>query len=172
MNKIKTYGTIVFDVEDKTNKHKLQSSWKKTAFVLIGDDSCQYYSWFLKKRYNIILNQPLRLSHISFINDSMHDLTQKGEILENLALERWEKCKQKWNDKQIQIILDLNPKTDNRSWWLNIPQDERDLLHSIRAEVGLGKPHFGLHMSIGYANENNIYQSTYIHSLIKNGFIK
>jgi hypothetical protein len=172
MNKIKTYGTIVFDVEDKTNKHKSQSSWKKTAFVLIGDDSCQYYSWFLKKRYNIILNQPLRLSHISFINDSMRDLTQNGEISEELALEYWEQCKQKWDGKEIQIVLDLNPKTDDRSWWLNIPQDERDLLHAIRAEVGLGRPHFGLHMSLGYANENNIYHSMYIHSLIKNGFIK
>jgi len=101
----------------------------------------------------------------------MRDLTQNGTISEEDALKSWEECKKKWNGKQIEIVLDLNPKTDDRSWWLNIPHDERELLHEIRAEIGLGRPHFGLHMSLGYANEKNILQSTYIHDCIKKGFI-
>jgi len=45
------------------------------------------------------------------------------------------------------------------------------LLQSIRTELGLGKPFFGLHMSIGYANEKNIEHSEYLHDLIKKGYI-
>lgn len=171
MNTITTYGTIVFDLENKTNKHRLQSSWKKTAFVLIGDDACQYYSWFLKKRYNLILNQPLRLSHISFINDSMRDFRQNGTVSDADIELKWEATKKKWNGQIIPIVLDVSPKTDDRSWWLNVPNDERVLLHDIRAELGLGRPYFGIHMSIGYANERNIEHSTYIHDIIKKGFI-
>lgn len=170
-DRIILYGNIGFEPEDYTRKHKDQAAWKKIAMVFIEGDICEYYAWFIQRRYSITLNKPLRGAHISFINDSMRDLTQNGEISEELVLECWERCKQKWDGKEIQIVLDLNPKTDDRSWWLNIPQDERDLLHEIRAEVGLGRPHFGLHMSIGYANEKNIYQSTYIHDCVKKGFI-
>ena len=171
MDRITLSGKIGFEPEDYTRKHKDQASWKKVAMVFIDGDICEYYAWFLKKRYNIVLNKPLRGPHISFINDSMYDLTQKGGISEEEALKSWEVCKKKWDGKEIQVVLDLNPKTDDRSWWLNIPQDERDLLHSIRAEIGLGRPHFGLHMSMGYANEKNIFHSTYIHDCIKKGLI-
>ena len=169
--RITIYGTIGFEPEDKTNKHKNQASWKKIAMVFIDGDISEYYAWFLQRRYSITLNKPLRGAHISFINDSMRDLTQNGTISEEDVLKSWEACKQKWDGKQIEIVLDLNPKTDDRSWWLNIPHDERELLHEIRAEIGLGRPHFGLHMSLGYANEKNIIQSTYIHDCIKKGFI-
>jgi hypothetical protein len=171
-DRIILYGNIGFEPEDHTRKHKDQAAWKKIAMVFIDGDICEYYAWFLKRRYNIVLNKPLRGAHISFINDSMRDLTQKGQISEESALELWETCKQKWDGKEIQIVLDLNPKTDDRSWWLNIPQDERELLHEIRAELGLGRPHFGLHMSMGYARPGlNEIHSKYIHDCIKKGFI-
>jgi hypothetical protein len=80
--------------------------------------------------------------------------------------------KQKWDGKQIPIVLDLNPKTNDEHWWLNIPHEERGLLQSIRDELGLDRPYFGMHMSIGYANDKNIEHSKYIHDLIKKGFIK
>lgn len=173
MNTVKLYGNIIFDVDDKTRKHKLQSSWKKTAFVLIGDDSCQYYSWFLKKRFGLILNPPLRLSHVSFINDSMKDLTQNGLITEEQALINWEDCKQRWDGKEIPIVLELSPRTNDEHWWMNVPQDERELLQKIRNELGLSKPFFGLHMSIGRVRDGIVHQehSKYIHDCIKNGFI-
>jgi hypothetical protein len=168
---ITLYGKIVFDVEDHTRKQKNQSSWKKVAMVFIEGDVCEYYSWFLQRRYSITLNKPLRGAHVSFINDSMRDLTQNGLISEEETLNIWEECKQKWDGKEIPIVLELTPKTNDEHWWMNVPQDERDLLQKIRNELGLSKPFFGLHMSIGYCNEKNIEHSRYIHDCIKKGFI-
>lgn len=119
-----------------------------------------------------MLNKPLRGAHISFINDSMRDLTQNGKISETETLNTWEEVKKKWNGKKINIVLDLDPRTDGRTWWLNIPHDERGGLQAIRDELGLGRPYFGMHMSVGYANEKNIEHSTYIHESIKKGFIR
>jgi len=140
--------------------------------VFIEGDVCEYYAWFLQKRYNITLNKPIRGAHISFINDSMRDLIQNNNKSEEEILQLWEDVKAKWDGKEIDIVLDLNPKTDDRIWWLNIPNEEREGLQAIRNELGLGRPYFGMHMSIGYANEKNIEQSVYIHDLIKQGYIK
>jgi hypothetical protein len=171
-DRITLTGKIGFEPEDRTNKHKAQSSWKKMAMVFIEGDVCEYYAWFLQKRYSITLNKPLRGAHISFINDSMRDLTQNNDKSEEEILQLWEDVKTKWDGKEIDIVLDLNPKTDGRIWWLNIPNEEREGLQAIRNELGLGRPYFGMHMSIGYANDKNIQHSIYIHDLIKKGFIK
>jgi hypothetical protein len=101
----------------------------------------------------------------------MRDLSQNGQKSNEEVEELWESVKQKWDGKEIPIVLDLTPKTNDEHWWLNIPHDERELLQSIRNELGLGKPFFGMHMSIGYANDKNIHHSIYIHDLIKKGFI-
>jgi hypothetical protein len=117
------------------------------------------------------LNKPLRGAHISFINDSIKDLSVNGtKTIEEIDA-TWNAVKAKWDKQIIPITLDLSPRTDDRTWWLNIPHEERELLHRIRAELGLGKPFWGLHMSIGYANEKNIFHSIYIHDLIMKGFI-
>ena len=171
-DRITLTGKIGFAPEDKTKKHLLQSSWKKVAMVFIEGDICEYYAWFLKKRYDITLNKPIRGAHVSFINDSMTDLTQNNIKSEEEALKLWEDVKNKWDGKEIDIVFDLNPKTNDRTWWLNIPHEERQCLQVIRDELGLGKPFFGLHMSIGYVNEKNLGQSVYIHGLIKHGCIK
>lgn len=165
-------GKIKFEPEDKTKKHINQAAWKKNAMVMIDGEICDYYSWFIKKRYSLRLTKPLRGAHISFINDSLNDLTQNGEKSLEEALNAWETTKNKWDGKTIQIAINLDPRTNGTHWWFNIPHEEREILHSIRAEVGLDKPFFGLHMSIGYANEKNVGQSTYIHDLIKKDFIK
>jgi hypothetical protein len=171
-NRITLTGKINFEPEDKTKKHLNQASWKKISMVFIEGDVCEYYAWFLQKRYSITLNKPLRGAHISFINDSMRDLTQNNDKSEEEILQLWEDVKAKWDGKEIDIVLDLNPKTDGRIWWLNIPNEEREGLQAIRNELGLGRPYFGMHMSIGYANEKNIEHSVYIHDLIKKGFIE
>ena len=100
-NIIKLTGKIVFDVEDKTNKHKLQSSWKKTAFVFIDGDACEYYSWFLNRRYNIVLNKPLRGCHVSFINDSIRDLSDNGQKNIEEIDKLWNEVKNRWDGKDI-----------------------------------------------------------------------
>ena len=161
---IKTIGKIVFEPENVTNKHNAQASWKRMAMVMIEGDICEYYAWFVKKRYNLTLNKPLRGSHISFINDSNNDLGEFG-------MKNWESVKKKWDGKEIEIILNVDVRTDSKHWWINIPNEHRTELHGIRAELGLGRPHWGLHLSIGYANEKFIEHSIYIHTLIQKGFI-
>ena len=180
-NTVKLTGKIVFDPEDKTAKHSKQASWKKVAMVVIGGDVCEYYSWFLRKRYNLKLHKPLRGAHVTFINDRDSEMNGK-----------WEEIKNKWDGKKIEVIIDLTPKTDSSEpnsdyhWWFNIPHEHRGELQSIRTELGLGKPFFGLHMTIGRAvdyttddfepgvmkaKEMCVDHSIYLHQLFKHGFI-
>lgn len=170
-DRITLSGKIGFEPENKTKKHNAQSSWKRMAMVHLDGDITEYYAWFIQKRYNLVLNKPLRGAHISFINDSIKDLSVNGTKTIEQIDATWNAVKAKWDKQIIPITLDLSPRTDDRTWWLNIPHEERELLHGIRAELGLGKPFWGLHMSIGYANEKNILHSIYIHDLIKKGFI-
>lgn len=171
MDKLLLTGKIVFEPEDVTKKHEAQSSWKHIAMVFLDGDVTEYYSWFIKKRYGLTLNRPLRGAHISFINDSFKDMSLNGKRSSNEVKYIWKKVKHKWNGITVPIMLDLNPRTDDKHWWLNVHKDYRDTLHTIRGELGLGRPYYGLHMSIGYTNEKNIEQSKYIHRLIKRGLI-
>jgi len=171
-NTITYKGTILFDPKDMTNKHSHQSSWKKVALVMFDGDMSEYYSWFIKKRYNLKLNKPLRGSHISFINDSVRDIKSgMGLVNEKDVHFFWDKLAEKWNGKEIDVTLDVDMRGDGEYWWLNIPEEERTLLHSIRTNIGIGRPHWGLHMSIGYANSKNIEHSKYILRCIKKGLI-
>lgn len=166
VNIIKQRGKIIFDPVDVTNKHKSQSTWKRTAMVQIEGDITYYYAWFIERRYGLVLNKPLRNAHVTFINDKTSEMNDK-----------WGEVKSKWDGKEIDIILYVSPRTDSDDkyssghWWLNIPEENRGELHTIRGELGLGRPHWGLHLTIGYANEKNMEHSKYIHRLIKNGLI-
>jgi len=142
------------------------------AMVFMDGDITDYYAWFINRRYNLVLNKPLRGAHVSFINDSIKDMSLNGQRTNKEVDLLWEDVKKKWDGKIIPITIDLNPRTDDRTWWFNIPHEERGLLQGIREELGLGRPFWGMHMSIGYANEKNIDHSIYIHTLIKKGFIK
>ena len=170
--RLKLVGVINFTPTNKTKKHHGQAPWKKIAMVMLDGDICEYYSWLIKKRYNIILNKPLRRAHISFINDSIRDLSKDGLLSESEVEVLWENTLKKWDGKEVEIILDVNPKTDGKHMWLNIPHDERGTLQSIRNELGLGKPYFGMHMTIG--TPHPLYQDhlVYIHESIVNGFIE
>lgn len=139
--------------------------------VHIDGDVTEYYAWFIKKRYNLELNKPLRGAHVSFINDTIKDLSCNNTKTMDQIDVTWNTVKTKWDKQVIPIVLDISPKTDNKHWWLPIPNEERGLLHGIRSELGLGRPYWGLHMTIGYANEKNIDHSIYIHDLIKKGLI-
>jgi len=176
-NTITVRGQIVFDPKNLTKKHQAQGSWKKVAMVFFHkSDLCGYYAWFIKKRYNLPLAEPARLPHISFINDRESDTNGK-----------WEEMKKKWHGKTIDVTLNTDVRTDGTHWWLIIPEDEREQLHDIRAELGLSRPYFGLHMSIGYARNShddvdhgtnsekairmNEEHSKYIYELLKKGMI-
>ena len=158
-------GKIEFDPVDRTKKHKDQASWKKVAMVVFEGDICEYYAWFIKKRYSLSLNKPLRGAHITFINDSLRDMGQN--------IEKWDEVKAKYSGKEIEVVISIDPRTDSDEpnstghWWLNIPEECRHELQSIREELGLGRPYYGLHLSIGHANERNKDHSAYIHRSIK-----
>lgn len=195
-NTITCYGRIHFEPEDKTKKHLAQSPWKRVAMIMLNDDIASYYAWFIKKRYNLELNKPLRGGHISFINDSLRDLSQGFKTIEQID-ETWESVKKKWDRKKIEVVLDVSPRTNAEYWWLNIPENHRTKIHDIRAELGLSRPHFGLHMTIGYIPDNfeqvfivekgrdkgkemripiddhivRMAHSKYIHELLKKGLI-
>jgi hypothetical protein len=171
MDRIKLNGKIVFEPPNITTKHHNQSSWKKVAFVEFDGDICEYYAWFIQRRYNIIFNKPLRKPHVSFINDSIKDLRLNDTRTIGEVEILWNIIKQKWNGKEIEVVFSLDTRSDNYHWWLNIPHEERELLHGIRTELGLGKPYWGLHMSIGYPHPKHEEHSKYIVEGIKNGFI-
>ena len=91
------------------------------------------------------------------------------------------------------MTLNIEPRTDSaeckssrvtHNWWLNVSNESRLEIQKIRNELGLGDPFFGLHMTIGRAEnfkknlktgvfrakKMNVEQSIYIHNLIKKGF--
>lgn len=80
--------------------------------------------------------------------------------------------KKKYNSEEIEITLDLDARTNGEHWWLRVLHSDNENLLNIRKELGLSDPFYPLHLSIGYANEKMIEHSEYIHSLIKNGYIK
>jgi len=167
MKNIITYkGTIHFDPQNVTRKHLNQSDWKRMAIVLFDGEITSLYAWFIEKRYNLKLNKPLRGPHVSFINDSINDIRKGLTCTEQEAEILWESTKNKWDGKEIDIVLNVDARSNSEHWWLVVPEEERKLLHSIRNTLGLSRPYYGLHMSIGYANEKNIEHSKYILNLI------
>lgn len=207
-------GKILFEPENKTKKHQAQSSWKKVAMVLFDSEIEEYYRWFLEKRFNLKLNSTLRGAHVTFINDALGDINKEDENLEN-KLESWEALKKKWDGQEIDVTFNLRPfydldsnwekyiptieKSEKTShtyhWWLIVDHKFRDELHAIRAEIGLNKPYFGLHMTFGILTQNyklddkgklifdssekpipifnfQIEHAKYIHSLQEKNFIE
>ena len=149
-------GTVVFNPINVTKKHNKQSYWKRVAMVVFEGDMSSYYSWFIFKRYGVILNQPLRNSHITFVNDSIREIVG-GDT-------KWEEVRKEWDGKEIEITLNLDARNNSEYWWL---KSNSEIFEVIRGQLGLGKPYFNYHMTIGYANERNIEHATYIQDLIE-----
>jgi len=155
---IKVTGKIWFDPVNRTKKQNAQAEWKRMAMVTFNCDMTEYYSWFIKRRYNLELNRPLRGAHISFINDSVRDMGDKAS--------KWEEVKKKYNGTEVTLTLDVDVRTDSKHWWLVVEHESRKPLLDIRSELGLGKPYWGMHMTIGYCNPKTEEHSRYIHGLI------
>lgn len=145
MYKIK--GKIKFDPINITNKHKKQS-WKKVAIVNFGCDICEYYSWFIKKRFNLILNKPLRGTHFTVINDVIDD---------NI----YNQAKQVFDGKEINVTYDPEfiRSSEKGHWWLKAYSEDAT---NIRNVMGLGKPYFAQHITIGLATHLQLEHSKYI----------
>ena len=147
MFKIK--GKIVFDPTNYTKKHNKQSSWKKTVIVIFNDDLADYYSWFIKTRFNLNLNKPLRGSHFTIIND--------GDIDETL----YNQCKELFDGKEITVEYDptLIRANEKGHWWLKAYCQDAI---NIRNIMNLGDPYFGYHITIGRAAHLELEHSEYI----------
>lgn len=168
MQLIKLKGKIKFEVPNLTKKHHNQSEWKRVAMIEIKGEHCEYYAWFIQKRFNIKLNKPIRGAHITFINDRFSEII--GETLEEKE-KIWDLVKDKYHNVNIEVYLSVDPRTNGQFWWLNVPQEHRSEIHSIRKELGLDRPFFGLHLTIGRADHLELEQSNYIHSLIQKNLI-
>lgn len=157
-------GVIEFDPENVSNKHIEQARWKKVALVKMDDEIIEYYKWFLYNRFKLVLNKNLRGSHVTFINDDFQrDSTLIGTPEEKLEI--WEERKMEWNGQNIDITLNLDIHTNGKHWWLNVDYEHRDELHVIREEVGLGRPNFGLHFTLGHPKPENLPFSEYLNRL-------
>lgn len=174
-------GKIEFEPEHRTRKQALQSSWKRVALVVFNGEVERYYRWFLKNRFNLELLSTVRGAHVTFINDALGKIDgDKGTLEEKEA--KWNALKKKWDGKEIEVTFNLRPFYDLSSntekdipviltpeqladgqiqkvshtyhWWLIVDHKFRDELHAIRAEIGLPKPFFGLHMTFGVLTQN------------------
>lgn len=197
-NTIKITGTIIFDPDNFTKKQESQGNWKRVAMIMIPGDTHLLYSWFINKRFDLPLIPPLRKSHVTIINDRFSDV--KGKTHED-RIELWNKVKEKWNHKEVEITLNVDPvetirrdkkrSEDLNHWWLVIPEEDRVNIHNLRAELGLSRPFFGLHLTLGRcedtftsiddidsqdkmtaqkAKKMNVEHSKYIVKLIQNGY--
>ena len=157
MNLIKVTGKFEFDPPNMTKKHVNQSEWKTTAILQLTDnDICAYYAWFIKKRHGLELLRPQRGPHVTIMAD------RTAEI------KNWDSVRKKYNGTYIDIKLDLDARTDGKTWWLNVY--DKPQLQNIRNEAGLGTPFFGLHMTIGNVWDKHLEHGKYIHTLYKNNY--
>lgn len=141
MKLVQISGRIFFDPDNKTKKHNKQGGWKRTAMIIINDDTPEYYSWFIKRRYNLELNKPLRGTHITIIND---------RITSSKDIAKFEDIKKKYHGKIINLEYDVDVRTNAEHWWLKVRCPEGQ---AIREEADLGEPYFGFHLSIGLVPE-------------------
>jgi len=142
-------GKIVFDPIDKTKKHVRQSSWKKNVMVEFKDDTWAYYSWFLKNRFNLVLNKPLRGTHFTLVNDIVD-----GDI--------YAQAKKMFDGTEITIQYDpTNIRSNDKGhWWLKAYSDDAK---NIRRVMGLDEyPFFGFHITMGLATHLQLEHSRYI----------
>jgi len=150
---IKAKGIIHFEPKDKTKKHISQSSCKRVAMILTNDDLCEYYAWFIKKRFNLELNKPLRGSHITIINDK-----DKEVPLFNQAKGIFDK-------KEITFYIDPEPRTNGEHWWLRVYCADAE---ALRVACGGKKdPYYAFHLTIGYAAHLRLEHSNYVLDLCK-----
>jgi hypothetical protein len=143
----KSKGILDFTPVDVTRKHKSQSSWKCTAIIKTECDIAAYYAWFLKTRFNLVLNKPLRGTHVTFISDKMDKFLfmQGSEV---------------FNGKEITFYYENLPRSNGRHWWLRVWSNEAE---DIREALGLERePFFSFHLTLGHANEKNAEHSEYI----------
>ena len=114
-----------FQPPNKTKKHNAQASWKRVAVILTNDELHNYYAWFIKKRFNLELNKPIRGSHVTFINDSERETPNFDEGAKL------------FDKKEIVFYIDPSPRTNGEHWWLRVwSPDAESIREMISPEPG------------------------------------
>lgn len=140
-------GKIHFELENVTKKHAAQAAWKRVAAVVFPCDVHLYYSWLLKRRFNLNLNRPLRGAHVTFISDKMRS-------------EDFERAKKIFEGKLVTVYVEIEPRSNGEHWWLRVHAPE---LESIREVAGLRRePYFSFHLTLGLATHRELEHSEYI----------
>jgi hypothetical protein len=145
---------ILFDPDNLTRKHDKQSSWKRVVICTTTCDIDDYYAWFLKKRFNLILNKNLRVPHITIVNDRItdHKLFEMGKKL--------------FNGKEL--IFNYDPadiKSNGEHWWIRTPNTDAENIRQVLglpAKLGSPDKPIGMHLTLGHSNEKYIAHSKYI----------
>lgn len=143
-------GRFKFDPVDVTNKHQYQRSWKRVAIIKFPyDEYDDIWRWYIRKQHGLILNQNLRGSHITFINDKYtNDM-------------KWNKIKSKFDNIPIQVELTNQLRSNAKHWWLKPKMPS--IVNDIRLALGLEKdPFHPYHYTIGLINPNMIDHSNYV----------
>jgi len=145
-------GKMVFDPVNRTRKHNKQS-WKRTAMIIVEDDTFAYYQWLIEKRYPLIqgvlanekwLNPPLRGTHVTIINDM---------IGRDFKEEDYQRAKEKYDGKEVYFFYTWDGIRNNGEHiYFKV---ECPMGMEIRKEVGLGDPYFGFHITIGLVPEES-----------------
>lgn len=149
-----TTATIYFDPNHVTKKHEEQSSWKAVGIALLKDDTEAYYRWFLERRFNLKLIKTIRGSHLTFLN----------EKYENIKVD-YEEAKKYFTNKKVTIKYHpKNLRFGNGFWFILAESDD---LMNVRSALGLGKPYFDFHITLGNTNELGKEQSQYIKDVLK-----
>jgi hypothetical protein len=141
---------IVWNVEDVTNKHILQSSWKRVVIANIEGELCDYYRWFILKRFGVSLNPPLRGPHITIVNDKIEDFESFDKRVNEL--------KTRYSFINIED-LDLSVRYGPEHIWFRCLAPD---VMNLREELGLGKPHMGFHVTIGSYRKNQLDLANWI----------
>lgn len=97
------------------------------------------------------------------IRDSIIEKSvEKGGLSYSQIDDLWASVKKKWDGKEIDVILNLHPATNLKHWWMVVDFDHREELQAVRSELKLGKPFFGLHMTLGTTHEPTKPHAEYI----------
>lgn len=143
----KVKGILDFTPQDVTKKHISQSAWKRVAVIKTNCDTADYYAWLLRTRFNLKLNPPLRGTHVTFISD-------------RVDMNLFDEAAKIFNGKEVTFYYQNVLRSNGAHWWLRAWSPETE---DIRESMGLPRdPFFGLHLTIGLANEKNIEHSNYI----------
>lgn len=150
---VKVNGILVFEPENVTRKHERQSSWKRIAMIKTNDELSEYYAWFIRKRFNLELNVPLRGAHLSIINDK------------DIEVPNFDKAKEVYDGEIVPFYIDIEPRTNGEHWWLRAYCPDAEKIRVLAG--GTPIPFFTFHMTIGYANNKWIDHSNYILDMSK-----